>query len=93
MRRAGGFTGKNRKPSQNVFALGGRGINKHLVVNAESDCLVDTNLDKDDLAANICPVGVILHKGRGFAVPIGERIYDKEPISTLDLAAAEEGHS
>ena len=62
---------------KNVFALGGRGINKHLVVNAESERLVDTNLDKDDLAANICPVGVILHKRQGFAVPIGERIYDK----------------
>jgi len=33
---------------------------------------------------------VILHKRRGFAVPIGERIYDREPISALDLAASEE---
>ena len=75
---------------KNVFALGWRGINKRLVVNAESERLVDTTLDKNDLAANICPVGVILHKRQGFAIPIGERIYDKEPISVVDLAAAAE---
>jgi [NiFe] hydrogenase diaphorase moiety small subunit len=75
---------------KNVFALGRRGINKHLLVNAESDRLADTNINKNDLAANICPVGVILHKRRGFAVPIGERLYDEEPISVRDLAAVVE---
>ena len=34
-----------------------------------------------DKAAQVCPVGVILKKRKGFAVPIGERKYDKAPIS------------
>ena len=65
-----------------VFALGGRGLRKHLVVNAPSGRLADTRLDGEDLAANICPVGAIVRKRVGFAVPIGRRIYDLAPIGT-----------
>ena len=68
-----------------VFALTGRGINKHLVVNAESGRLGDTDFSKTDMAANICPVGVILHKKVGFAVPIGERTFDTATISDKTL--------
>lgn len=64
-----------------VFALGGRGLRKHLVVNAVSGRLADTDLSATDLAANICPVGAILHKGVGFATPIGRRTYDLQPMS------------
>lgn len=73
---------------KDIFLLSGRGVNKDLVVNSESGRLADTTIDIGDLAANICPVGVILHKRVGFAVPIGARIYDREPISELDIAAA-----
>jgi [NiFe] hydrogenase diaphorase moiety small subunit len=31
----------------------------------------------------VCPVGVILRKRVGFAVPIGERRFDDTPISTV----------
>ena len=34
-----------------------------------------------DRAAAVCPVGVILKKRVGFAVPIGQRTYDRQPIS------------
>lgn len=72
---------------KNVFALSGRGIATHLIVNAKSGQLADTNFTLDDKAAQVCPVGVILKKRRGFAVPIGERTYDKQPISeTADAA-------
>jgi len=64
-----------------VFALSGRGITKHLIVNAESGRLADTNFSPDDKAAQVCPVGVILRKGKGFAVPIGQRTYDLKPIN------------
>ncbi len=70
---------------KSVFALTGRGIQKHLVVNAESGRLADTDFSKDDLAARICPVGVILHKRVGFAVPIGERKFDVATISAQTL--------
>ncbi len=66
---------------KNVFALSGRGIKTHLIVNARSGQLGDTDFMLDDKAAQVCPVGVILKKRRGFAVPIGERTYDKAPIS------------
>jgi [NiFe] hydrogenase diaphorase moiety small subunit len=35
----------------------------------------------DDRAAQVCPVGVILPKRRGFDVPIGQRRFDIEPVS------------
>ena len=65
---------------KNVFALSGRGIGTHLIVNAKSGQLADTDFTLDDKAAQVCPVGVILRKRKGFAVPIGERKYDKAPI-------------
>jgi len=33
-------------------------------------------------AMEVCPVGSILRKEVGFAVPIGQRKYDKTPIGT-----------
>ena len=65
---------------KNVFALSGRGIKTHLIVNARSGRLADTDFAATDKAAQVCPVGVILPKRRGFAVPIGERKYDQQPI-------------
>jgi [NiFe] hydrogenase diaphorase moiety small subunit len=64
-----------------VFALSGRGIGKHLVVNSESGELVDTDISLEDKAMEVCPVGAILRKRTGFAVPIGERRFDRLPIS------------
>ncbi len=66
---------------KNVFALSGRGIKKHLIVNAESGRLADTNFSADDKAAQVCPVGVILKKRQGFKVPIGKRTFDDKPIN------------
>lgn len=65
---------------RNVFALSGRGLGKHLIVNAESGRLADTSIAATDTAVAVCPVGVILRKGRGFSVPIGQRTYDRAPI-------------
>jgi [NiFe] hydrogenase diaphorase moiety small subunit len=36
----------------------------------------------------VCPVGVILVKRTGFQTPIGERRFDKQPISAQALADA-----
>ena len=75
---------------KHVFALSGRGITKHLVVNAESGRLADTTLALDDKAMKVCPVGAILRKRQGFLVPIGKRTYDDQPISERALAPHEE---
>lgn len=74
---------------KNIFALTDRGIHKHLVVNAESGRLADTDFAASDRAANICPVGVIMHKRQGFARPIGERDYDAKPISVVAMEEVE----
>ena len=64
-----------------VFALAGRGMGKHLVVNSASGLLRDSTIATNDKAAQVCPVGVILPKRVGFAVPVGQRRFDERPIS------------
>jgi [NiFe] hydrogenase diaphorase moiety small subunit len=66
---------------KNIFAIGGHGIGTRLLVNAASGRLGDTDMALGDRAASICPVGVILPKRRGFAVPIGQRRFDIHPVS------------
>jgi [NiFe] hydrogenase diaphorase moiety small subunit len=63
-----------------VFAIGGHGIGAHLIVNSASGRLGDSALAADDFAAQVCPVGAILPKRRGFAIPIGERPFDVAPL-------------
>jgi [NiFe] hydrogenase diaphorase moiety small subunit len=66
---------------KNVFAIGGHGLGAHLLVNSPSGRLADSDLQPTDRAAQVCPVGAILPKGRGFAVPIGRRRFDLAPLS------------
>ncbi|OGB29414.1 MAG: NADP oxidoreductase [Burkholderiales bacterium RIFCSPLOWO2_12_FULL_61_40] len=66
---------------KNVFAMGGRSLGTHLLVNSESGQLVDTPMALEDRAMDVCPVGVILPKRRGFVIPIGQRHYDEKPVS------------
>ena len=68
-----------------VFALAGRGMGKHLVVNSDSGLLRDSNLAATDKAVEVCPVGVILRKRVGFAIPVGQRRFDERPISAQAL--------
>ena len=65
-----------------VFGIAGRGRDAHLVVNSPTGKLGDSALAVTDRAVQVCPVGAIIVKRVGFAAaPIGERIYDKSPIS------------
>jgi [NiFe] hydrogenase diaphorase moiety small subunit len=66
---------------KSIFALAGRGMASHIVVNSPTGKLGDTNFSVTDKAAHVCPVGAILIKRVGFAAAIGERRYDLEPIS------------
>jgi [NiFe] hydrogenase diaphorase moiety small subunit len=74
-----------QKDGKDVFAISGRGINKHLIMNAQSGLLKDTDLEVADEAAHICPTGAILIKRTGFQVPIGQRIYDHQEIDQVSL--------
>ena len=64
-----------------VFQFTGRGADKKISVNAEAN-LADTELESADKAVDVCPVGVILRKRQGYAVPVGQRKYDHEPIGS-----------
>lgn len=66
---------------KDVFAIGGYGLATHLLVNSDSGLLVDTAISLSDRAADICPVGVILPKRRGFSIPIGERRFDARSVA------------
>ena len=66
---------------KNVFQFVGRGAQRRVAVNAEAR-LSDTNADVTDEAVSACPVGAILRKRVGYAVPVGRRLYDHEPIGS-----------
>jgi len=64
-----------------VFGFVNRGPHKELAVNAAAR-LVDTNADVTDQAMEVCPVGALLKKRVGYAIPIGARKYDHQPIGS-----------
>lgn len=64
-----------------VFEFVGRGINKQVQVNASTG-LSETQMKVVDKAAEVCPVGCIIKKRVGFAVPVGKRKYDVKPIGS-----------
>ena len=76
---------------KNVFAIQGRGLQARLVVNTPSGQLGATSFSIDDKAAQVCPTGTILIKHRGYETPIGQRLYDRKPISMVgDVAQVPE---
>lgn len=77
---------------KDVFAISGHGIATHLIVNSPSGKLADSAFAKDDFAAQVCPVGAILPKRRGFVVPIGARPFDAALAPAL-VNAAQEGEN
>jgi len=62
-----------------VFEFVGRGPGKRLAVNARAG-LGATKLGAQDRATEVCPVGCIVKKRIGYAVPIGQRKFDRRPI-------------
>jgi [NiFe] hydrogenase diaphorase moiety small subunit len=67
-----------------VFITQGRGIKRHLSINSPNNRLGETAFSVTDEAADICPVGAILHKHVGYRDPIGKRRYDLKPIHHVD---------
>ena len=70
---------------KDVFTISGRGTNRHLIVNSDSGKLADSDIELDDMAAHICPVGAILIKDHGYEVPIGRRTFDIHSVAETDL--------
>jgi [NiFe] hydrogenase diaphorase moiety small subunit len=69
------------KEGKHVFAFHGRGGEKlHVEIDTELASRLSEAEAQD--AMDICPVGAILKKERGYYSPIGERKYDKMPIGS-----------
>ena len=75
---------------KDVFAINGRGNGSRLVINSPSGKLGDSTFSATDKAAQVCPVGAILPKDKGYDQPIGKRLYDLLPMSIVGDVAAHE---
>ncbi|MDP3482480.1 MAG: 2Fe-2S iron-sulfur cluster-binding protein [Sulfuricella sp.] len=75
---------------KNVFGLSGRGIKTILAVNSVSGLLGDTDLAVTDKAVQVCPTGAILVKRQGYAVPIGQRVFDHLTIKDVQTGGSHE---
>lgn len=69
------------KDGKNVFAFYKRG-GKHLHVVLDKELAARFTEQEALEAMDICPVGAIIKKERGFYSPIGSRKFDKEPIGS-----------
>jgi [NiFe] hydrogenase diaphorase moiety small subunit len=68
------------KDGKHVFAMTKRSGKSTIVADRELEAKLSDDLAKK--AMDQCPVGAILMKEIGFAVPIGKRKYDKAPIGS-----------
>ncbi|HBS88243.1 MAG: NADP oxidoreductase [Bacteroidetes bacterium GWF2_38_335] len=65
---------------KNVFAFRGRGA--HLEINIDKTLAAKLTDKQAQEAMDVCPVGSILRKEKGFDEPIGTRKYDKHQIGS-----------
>jgi [NiFe] hydrogenase diaphorase moiety small subunit len=66
---------------KHVFDFVGRSGDKKIAVDATAR-LQSTDADTTDQACDVCPVGALMRKRVGYAVPVGERKYDHQPIGS-----------
>jgi len=77
---------------KNLFALSNRG-NK-VLINIDHSLADEITDELARKAMEVCPVGAIIYKEKGFAIPIGQRKYDRAPIgSDIESRAALKGGS
>ncbi|MCK4288691.1 MAG: (2Fe-2S)-binding protein [Bacteroidales bacterium] len=65
---------------KNIFAFKKRG--HKLQINIDEKLSANLSDEMAQKAMDICPVGAIIRKGKGFDEPIGTRKYDKVPIGS-----------
>jgi [NiFe] hydrogenase diaphorase moiety small subunit len=70
-----------QKDGKNVFAYQNRG-GEHLQVVIDHELANQLNEEEALEAMEICPVGAILKKERGYYSPIGRRKFDNAPIGS-----------
>ncbi|HQJ71074.1 MAG TPA: 2Fe-2S iron-sulfur cluster-binding protein [Spirochaetota bacterium] len=72
--------GITAKDGRHIFAMQDRTGHSTIVADRELEAKMSDDLAKK--AMEQCPVGAIIKKEIGFAVPIGKRKYDKAPIGS-----------
>ncbi len=72
--------GIKNEQGKSIFAYAKRG--QHLEINIDRDTSKNISDELAQKAVDICPVGAILLKGKGFKTPIGKRKYDYVPIGS-----------
>jgi NADH dehydrogenase/NADH:ubiquinone oxidoreductase subunit G len=77
--------GIQAKDGRKIFASIRRG--PHVTVDVDAKLAAKMSDEEARRAMDLCPVGAIIRKERGFAVPIGRRKFDATPIGT-DVAKA-----
>jgi [NiFe] hydrogenase diaphorase moiety small subunit len=66
---------------KHAYGFVGRGADKRVAANARAG-LGGTDAAAGDMASEICPVGSLMKKRVGYAIPIGQRAYDSKPIGS-----------
>ncbi|MCX7698589.1 MAG: 2Fe-2S iron-sulfur cluster-binding protein [Candidatus Goldbacteria bacterium] len=72
--------GIKNNDGKTIFAYGRRG--QYLEINIDPETSKNISDELAEQAMNICPVGAILVKERGFITPIGKRKYDYNIIGS-----------
>jgi [NiFe] hydrogenase diaphorase moiety small subunit len=72
--------GITTKDGKHIFAMTNRTGKSTIIADPELEAKMSDDLARK--AMDQCPVGAILKKEIGFAVPIGKRKYDKAPIGS-----------
>ncbi len=72
--------GVQDEQGRNIFAIKERGHNSEIVVDKELEANMSDELAQK--AIDLCPVGAILPREKGYQVPIGQRTFDKNPIGS-----------
>lgn len=65
---------------RSIFAFKKRG--NELIINIDHELAAKMTDEQAEEAMNICPVGSILKKEKGYDIPIGQRKFDKEAIGS-----------
>jgi [NiFe] hydrogenase diaphorase moiety small subunit len=68
------------KDGKSIFAIKGRG--HEAIINIDHDLANQLSDEEAQGVMDICPVGCILRKERGYIDPIGKRKFDNNPIGS-----------
>lgn len=63
---------------QRIFAFKRRG--HRVLINVDTKLSAGMSDELAQKAMDVCPVGALIKKEKGYIIPIGERLYDREPI-------------